>query len=354
MKTIDLTIVIVSWNTCPLLRSCLRSVYERLGPLAAEVIVVDNASDDGSAEMVEREFPGVHLIANRDNRGFAAANNQALPIARGRYVLLLNPDTVVLDDVLKQTVRYADAHRDVAVVGCRVMRSDTEIQRTCFRFPSVLNTLLDGLGLTALCPGSSIAGRSAYGGWARDTERDVDVVSGMYMLVRREAIDAVGLLDEDFFVYGEETDWCRRFRNAGWRAVFIPAGRILHVDGGRQSTNQVSIRMFVQLQKSLLIYHRKHSGAVRATVVRLLLAASMLTRWAWWTVSAMVGGRPDADGRAARAKAALRFHLGSPGPAQDRSYRTSDDTLGKPCVSCGFSGSDLEHAHSRADEPIGP
>jgi GT2 family glycosyltransferase len=333
VNDLDLSIVIVSWNTCPLLRACLRSVHDNLGGLAAEVFVVDNASADGSAEMVAREFPDVQLIANDDNRGFAAANNQALPLTRGRYVLLLNPDTVVLGDVFEQTIGYAEEHCDVAVVGCRVMRSDTEHQRTCFRFPSLLNTILDGSGLTTLFPDSPIAGRSIYGGWSRDSERDVDVVSGMYMLVRRAALEAVGHLDEDFFVYGEETDWCRRFRDAGWRCVFAPVGRVLHVDGGRQSTNQVNIRMYVQLQKSLLIYHRKHSGPVRTALVRLLFTASMLARWGWWAGGSAIGAHPDAPARAARAAAAVRFHVRGEEPPTGRAYRTEHDTLGKPCAS---------------------
>jgi GT2 family glycosyltransferase len=311
--TCDLSIVVVSWNTRDLLRDCLASVQARLGPLDAEVIVVDNASGDDTAEMVRREFPTVHLVANADNRGFAAANNQGLAIARGRYVLLLNPDTVVLDDVLAGAVEHADRHPDVAVVGCQVMESETALQRTCFRFPSPWHTFLYATGLARLRPRSRLAGREWYGDWDRATARDVDVVSGMFMLVRRSAIDEVGPMDESYFVYAEETDWCYRFRRAGWRCAFAPVGRILHVHGGGQSTGQVSVRMTVQLQRSLLIFHRKHLGRAAWAATKCLFVVAMASRAVGWSLRSAIargaGAKARARAGARCAAAALRHHL---------------------------------------------
>ncbi|MBT8485796.1 MAG: glycosyltransferase family 2 protein [Phycisphaerales bacterium] len=300
--TLDVTIVIVSWNTCDLLRACLESVFAQTGTLAAEVVVVDNASHDGSADMVERAFPAVRLIRNDRNAGFAAANNQALRHARGRYVLLLNPDTVVLDDVISRTIAYADTHPDTGVVGCQVLQTEHEIQPTCFRYPSPLTLLLFGLGLHRLMPRLDHA---AYGGWDRRSPRDVDVVSGMFMLVRHDAMNAVGLMDEDYFVYAEETDWCHRFRAHGWRCVFVPCGRILHVDGGGQSTRQVSVRMYVQMQKSLLLFLRKRRGRPAWATARALLIAAMLGRTAAWTLIGLA--HPAGRHKRRQARAALRF-----------------------------------------------
>jgi len=257
---IDVSVVIVSWNTREILRDCLRSVFEQTRDVSFDVCVVDNNSHDGSAEMVRAEFPEVKLIANAENRGFAAACNQGMRIARARYVLLLNPDTVILEDAISQCLRYADHHADVGVVGCQVLDDIDRVSPTGFSFPSPWNVFLALSGLSRVFPRSRLFGRPELGWWERNTEQDVDVVTGMFMLVRGEAIAQVGMMDEAYFVYSEEADWCYRFAQAGWRRVFTPSARIIHLDGGAKSTSQVSTKMFVQLQKSAMIYHRKNLG----------------------------------------------------------------------------------------------
>ncbi len=308
LAALDLTVVIVNWNARDALRDCIDSVFAHLGELSAEVIVVDNASADESATMVAREFPGATLIANDTNRGFAAANNQAMRLARGRYILLLNPDTVVLDDVLARSIEYTEAHRDIGVLGCQIMDGPDSIQPTCFRFPSPISVALWSSGLSAMLPRSSVAGFATYGRWDRLTERDVDVVSGMFMLVRREALEHVGLMDEDYFVYAEEADWCFRFWQAGWRCVFAPVGRIEHVEGGSLSTRQVSAKMYVEKQKNLLIFHKKRLGPVRWAASKLLFTSSMVLRSLAWVAIAMAGSE-TARAKAAQSAAAARFHL---------------------------------------------
>jgi len=168
MNSPDVSIVIVNWNTREILRDCLRSVYENAGPVDLHVIVVDNASTDGSVEMVKSEFEKVQLIANSENRGFAAANNQGMAVATGRYVLLLNSDTVVLDGAIAKTVAFADVHPEAAVVGCRVLNPDRSLQRTCFMYPSVLNLLLAATYLNKLFPRSRFFGRERMTWWDRD------------------------------------------------------------------------------------------------------------------------------------------------------------------------------------------
>jgi GT2 family glycosyltransferase len=305
----DVSIIIVSWNTCGLLRDCLRTVIEQTGEVSHEIFVIDNASHDGSAEMVGAEFPSVKLIANNDNRGFAAANNQGLRNALGRYILLLNPDTIILDAAVTRCIRYADAHPDVGVIGCQVLEDDRRIQRTGFSFPSPWNLFLTQSGLSRVFPRSRLFGRPELGWWGRDSEQDIDVISGMFMLVRREAIEQVGLLDEAYFVYGEETDWCYRFFRAGWRRVFTPCARIVHLDGGGKSTVQVNVRMFVQLQKSAMIYFRKNSGHAAWLLAKIIYLISNSVRAVAWFVSSVVNRDASLRRRSTAAVMALRFHL---------------------------------------------
>ncbi len=308
-EVLDLSIVIVNWNTQHVIIECLESVYAHLGELHAEVIVIDNASTDNSVNEIIIKFPQVTLIANDTNRGFAGANNQGMKLATGRFVLLLNPDTVVLDDAFTKSIEYANDNPDVGVVGCQVMESSDSIQRTCFRYPSILNTFLWLSGAVTFKPLSRIAGRAAYGPWDRRNEREVDVVSGMFMLVRREALEQVGLMDEEYFVFAEEADWCYRFNKAGWRCMFAPVGRILHVDGGSKSTNQTSVRMYVQLQKSSLRFHRKQLGLVHWMLCKLLFITTMSIRMLWWLIWAAAGVGERSAHKARQSTAAVRYHL---------------------------------------------
>jgi GT2 family glycosyltransferase len=303
----DVSIVIVNWNTRDFLRGCLRSVFEQTSEVSFEVFVVDNASRDGSAEMVRTEFPSVRVIANVDNRGCAAANNQGIREASGRYVLLLNPDTIILDAAISRCVHFADTHPDVGIIGCQVLENDHRIQRTGSSFPSAWALFVIKSGLRRAFPRSHLFGWPDLGWWDRDTERDLDVIPGMFMLARRTAIEQVGLLDEAYFVFGEDPDWCYRFFRAGWRRVFTPSARIIHLDGGSKSVDQVSIKMFVQMQKSGIIYHRKNLGFVSAFMAKVIYIVSNSFWGAVWFVSSIV--KRDPSNRHKAAAAALRFHL---------------------------------------------
>lgn len=273
-----MSISIVNWNTCELLKNCIESIYKETSNIQFEIILIDNASSDDSVEMVKSDFPGIILIENSRNRGFAAANNQGIRISTGRYVLLLNSDTIVCDNAIEETVQYADKHPEAAVVGCQVWESADTIQMTCFRFPSVANLFLSSFGLATVFKRNRILGREWMLWWKRDSEREIDLVSGMFMLVRREAIEQVGILDERFFMYCEEVDWCYRFRKAGWRILFWPGAKIIHVAGGSCSSNQVMLKMFVQKQKSLLIFLKKHRSRLSYWLGRLILVFSFSLR----------------------------------------------------------------------------
>jgi GT2 family glycosyltransferase len=305
----DVSVVIVNWNTRELLSDCLDSIVKQTRQACCEIIVVDNASSDGSGDMCAQAFPSVTLIQNKINRGFAAANNQGMQVASGRYILLLNPDTVILENAIDRCIAYADKHSDVGVVGCKVLERDGLVQQTGFSFPSCWTLFLTLTGLARLFPRSPIFAKPQLGGWNRDSEKDIDVISGMFMLVRHEAIQQVGVMDESYFVYAEEADWCFRFHRAGWRRVFFPGARIIHVDGGGKSTSKVNVKMLVQLQKSTMIYFRKNLGFVPWITAKMLFLLSNTARVLGWLIPSVVTRDPVAQSKATAAKAALRFHL---------------------------------------------
>lgn len=314
MSGVDVSVVVVNWNTRDDLRRCLRSVFDETRDVTIEVFVVDNASADGSAGMVRAEFPAVTLIANDTNRGFAAANNQALVLAKGRYALLLNPDTSVRDGAIGRTVRIADADPRIGVLGCQVHLREGEIQQTCFRFSTAFDEFLINTGLDRLVPAGWFDGGPGMRTWDRRSARDVEVVSGMYMLVRREAMAEVGVMDDAYFVYAEEADWCWRFRKAGWRCSFTPEARIVHHDGGGRSTSQVRARMYVQLQKSILIFHRKNVGWFSFAAVKSIYVASNAVRVALFGLQALFAAGARAKARCAWA--ALSYQLCGVEPAR--------------------------------------
>jgi GT2 family glycosyltransferase len=299
----DLSIVIVSWNTLEITRACLASVYDNCDDLEMEVFVVDNASEDGSQGMIREEFPQVKLIANDDNRGFAAGNNQAIRESTGRYILLLNSDTEVLGEVLPASVFYMDTHDRVGVMGCRVLNPDRTMQPTCFMYPSLLNIALLTAGVSGMKK-PAFFGREKMRTWKRDCVRDVDVVTGCYMLVRRSAMDEVGLLDESFFFYGEETDWCRRFKRAGWVVRFVPVGEIIHI--GNASARKYSHKRDVMLTSGLIRYHRKHNGVPGAAAAWALLFVFNVSRWIGWTLARPLLRSPTASERSVHFRRVVR------------------------------------------------
>lgn len=278
----DVSIIVVNWNTRDLLQNCLDSIYKEVGNVDFEVIVVDNTSTDGSTDMVRTLFPKAVLIANRINKGYAAALNQGMRIAQGRYFLALNSDTIICDAAVEKTLEYADQHPEAAVVGCQVYKNSEDVQMTCSRFPSVLNLFLEALALRKIFKKNHFVGRHGIRGWLRDSERQVDVVSGVFMLVRREAVEQVGLMDEAYFLLFEETDWCYRFAKAGWKMMFWPGARIIHVHGGRQSRNKANVKMMVQFYKSSLIFFKKHYSLAEYLLARFLLAVVCSVKCVAW------------------------------------------------------------------------
>jgi N-acetylglucosaminyl-diphospho-decaprenol L-rhamnosyltransferase len=296
MKT-DLSIVIVSYNTRQLLKECLDSVYASLAEstLVKEVVVVDNASRDGSAVMVRKHFPQFRLIANEDNRGFAAANNQALRalgygtgetphLPLPKYAMLLNPDTIVGGRALTTLVRFMDENPKAGACGARLLHSDGSFQHSAFAFPTLLQVFLDFFPINYRLTDSRANGRYLRRLYQAGEPFPIDHPLGAALMVRREAIQQVGLLDEGFFMYCEEIDWCLRLKAAGWSIWCVPEAEIVHHVA--RSTRQFRDEMFVALWKSRYRLFEKHYN-----------------RFFRWMVQRMVGLGLWAEARRARAAA---------------------------------------------------
>ena len=280
---VDLSVVILSWNVRDLLRQCLESILNSqsssageageatlAGPLTTEIIVVDNASTYGSADMVRAEFPGVRIIVNAVNRGYAGGNNDGIAAASGRHVLILNPDTLVLGNALPAMVAYADAHSQVGALGPQLLNPDGSVQSSRRRFPTLATALFESTWLQSLAP-RGVLSHYYLLDRSDNATQEVDWLVGACLLVRREVIQQVGGLDERFFMYSEELDWCRRIRQAGWQIVYLPSARVVHYIG--KSSDQVVAQRHIYFQSSKVRYFRKHHGELAGGLVRAALLA---------------------------------------------------------------------------------
>lgn len=254
----DLSICIVNWNVREDLARCLESLPEAAAGLEYEVIVVDNASTDGSLELLRSRFGEVSVIANGCNRGFAAANVQALAQARGRWLLLLNPDTVAPPESLAELVRFGDEHPRAGVVGPKLVHGDGSLQPSCRRFPTLCAAVLRNTVLGRLCPGARWSADYLMEEWDHQSVRIVDWVSGACMMVRRQAFEQVGTLDEGFYWGSEDVDYCWRMGKAGWEVLYTPQPVITHFVG--HSTSQVQVKTILRTHRGMYRLYRKHLG----------------------------------------------------------------------------------------------
>lgn len=259
----DVTVIVVSWNTIEMTLSCLRSVFASACEVLFEVVLVDNGSSDGTVAAVSLEFPAVRIVANASNRGFAAANNQGVRESVGRNILLLNSDTIVGDCGIDRASQYLDAHPDVGGVGVRLLNSDGSLQRSILRFPSLSYNFLH---YVTRILGARSRVHQRWSSPAQDLdhglEQDVPYVRGAYLMVPARVFSLVGLLDEAYFMYGEEADLCRRIWKSGHRIVYLPVADVVHHGGG--SSRNVPVLVYERRIESQMRYICLHSNKVAA------------------------------------------------------------------------------------------
>ena len=276
ISVVDLSICIVNWNTEAQLKECLRSIYGETRGISYEVFVVDNASRDGSVEMVKNHFPDVCLIANRENRGFAAANNQAIRLAKGRYVIYLNPDTVINGNALTTMVRFMDDHPEAAAIGPKLLNTDGSVQHSIRRFPSFSIALHDNTILGRLLVFRRRVENFKMGDFSFDRVEEVDATSGAALMVRKDVLDEVGPMDEGYFMFIEELDLCQRMRSSGHKIYFIPDAVITHAGG--ESRRQNPGDLVIIGQNSLMRYFTKFEGPRKTFLFKIFYKPLFMIR----------------------------------------------------------------------------
>ena len=273
----DISILIVSWNVRDLLLACLAALPDAVADATYEVILVDNASQDGTVDAVREAFPQVQIIANQENRGFTGGNNQALALARGRSLLLLNPDTRPLPGSIAELHRFLQSHPDVGAVGPRLWYGDGSPQPNRRRFPTLSTLFTESTIIQHYLPGLPLFAHYIMADQPDDQVQEVDWLVGAALMVRREVYQQVGGLDEGFFMYSEELDWCRRIKAAGWRICYDPAAEIIHYEG--KSSEQAVARRDIAFFSSRVRYTRKYHGPVWAEILRWWLLATFGFQW---------------------------------------------------------------------------
>lgn len=289
-----LSIIIVNYNAGKFLKACIESVYRETKNTSFDVWVVDNASCDNSVSMIKSCFPKVRLIANEQNLGFAKASNQAVSQSKSDYVLLLNPDTLILRNAIDKMIALMGENPRVGIAGCRVLNADGTLQLACRRsLPTPQVAFFHFTGLSRLLPKSRIA--AGYNLTYLDTNKahEVDAVSGAFLMIRREVVDSIGKLDESFFMYGEELDWCLRAKKAGWIVMYYPDAEIVHYKGECSKSN--SRKAAFEFYRSMYLFHKKHFAKNHNPVINILVYAGIffkaLTSWRMFLFPGKVGSR---------------------------------------------------------------
>ncbi|TVR18544.1 MAG: glycosyltransferase family 2 protein [Anaerolineaceae bacterium] len=287
---ITLSIIIVSWNVRDLLRDCLHSIRENADGLSYEIIVVDSASTDDTPAMIRDEFPDVVLLAQTENVGFTRGNNIGLEAARGRYLFLLNPDTVILGDAMQKMIDHLEAHPEVGIIGPHTRNTDGTHQSTRRRFPNWQTAFFESTWLQPYAP-RRVLDRYYMHDIDDDAVAGVDWVQGSALLARRAVYEQIGGLDTGYVMFFEEVDWCKRAASAGWDAAYMGTGRIIHHGG--KSTEQVQARKHIHFNESKLRYYRKHHGAGMAWALRVFLLLNYATQIMIEGAKALVGHKRD-------------------------------------------------------------
>lgn len=285
---VDISVIIVSWNAKHFLDACLHSLYSTEIDYTLETIVVDNASTDGAPDLVEEKYQRVKVIRNKTNLGFAKANNIGLAESKGEYVCLINSDVVILGDCIKSMLAHMMLNAEIGILGPKILNSDYSLQLTCRKFPSLWDSFCRALALDKIFGRYEIFGRHLMSSWAHNETREVDYISGCFMMARRVAVEMVGFLDDKFYFYAEDRDWCKRFWLAGWKVVYFPDALAIHHLYG--SSGKDPVKFYIQEVKAGLQYYDKHCSRfdkmifigiiVLHQIIRLIgLSVFTLTNW---------------------------------------------------------------------------
>jgi GT2 family glycosyltransferase len=314
----DVSVIIVSWNTQELVLQCLKSLESVRTQLSVEIILVDNASADHTVELVREQFPHVRVAQNATNLGFAKANNIGIEISSGEYLALINSDVVVPDGCLEKMVDYMKQHSDIGMLGPKMILRDGSVGPSCYRFPTVWNWFCNALGLNSVFYGSKSLSDSTMTNFKYDKIQEVDVLTGWFWMVRRRAVDQIGVLDDRFFMYGEDLDWPKRFHDGGWTVVFFPEAEAIHHCGA--SSAQAPTRFYVEMNRANLQYFRKHHGLPGVVGFWLTTWLHQILRITGYCFVYMLNqsNRANAHYKVRRSIACLRWLMGLQKPSEVR------------------------------------
>jgi GT2 family glycosyltransferase len=274
----NLTIIVVTWNSEEFIRNCLDSIFLSLGNFSCEVIVVDNNSSDETAKIVEQLYPQVNMIQNKKNLGYAKANNQGIEEATGEYILLLNPDTQVLEDALSLMCEFMEENQKIGALGPKLLNPDKSIQSSCREFPTFFTLVWEFFGLSRLFPKSKIFGRWRMGYFNFDKTREVDQPMGSCLMLRSETLDDVGIFDENFGMFFNDADLCFRIKKSGWKICFYPEAKVIHHKGA--STKMAKAKMIWLSHLAFYKFFKKHkTGLVNRLLLFIFLIPLISSAW---------------------------------------------------------------------------
>ncbi len=272
---IDVSVIIVSWNAKRYLLNCLQTLFVNKHEYRQEIIVVDNASTDGSADAINKRFSFVKLIRNKNNLGFAKANNIGINASAGRYICLINSDVIVRNECIERLLYYMDKHLEIGILGPMILNGDLSLQPSRMYFPTLARSFREALGLHLILSfAGSSSNRELYEN--KRNAQAVDALSGCFLMVRQAAFQQVGLLDESYFMYLEDLDWCKRFHEYGWNVVYYPKAEAIHF--GAMSSSILPSRFFREQLRSRLLYWDKHHGKVKQKIIAAISLLRILVR----------------------------------------------------------------------------
>jgi GT2 family glycosyltransferase len=253
----NISIIIVNYNAKDYLYNCIQSILNNNSKLSIEILIVDNLSTDGSVNYIKDSFPFINIIENNNNLGFAKGNNIGIAKSSGKYIMLINPDVVLMEGCLENIYEFMENNTNIGLLGPKIIDSCGKTQRSCMGFPTIWNSFCRSLYLDRMFPKIKLFGGLLLGYWGHDYNKSVDVINGCFWAVRRKAMENVGLLDESFFMYGEDIDWCRRFHYHGWDVYFYKDAEAIHFGG--VSSSSAPNRFYIELQKANIKYYNKYN-----------------------------------------------------------------------------------------------